>query len=308
MPRLIETGVAAQSELGDLVEALETGRFDARDEDCFASFGNALKALANNRDFLADLIVAELKDRCRGQSARNAYGPQVVMLHQSRDFFIRANFWPSEDDRLLAENGHEAFFYHVPHDHNFSFLTAGYLGPGYWSDYYEYDYEQVVGALGETVDLRFVERSRLEEGKIMLYRAHRDVHAQLPADALSVSINIMERAAHLGYRDQYRFDISGNTVAAHLTRTAIEPLLALCAQLGGGDARDLIESYAASHPCRRIQFSALTALASSKPSLDDRLEIYARGARHSDPFIARMAARQCAAIETGRPWIQQSAH
>jgi hypothetical protein len=308
MPRVIQTAVRTSAELGDLVEALEAGRFDARDEDCFASFGPDLKALANNRDFLADLIVAELKDRCRDQSARSVYGPQVLVLHQSRDFFIRANFWPAESDRLLQENGPEAFFYHIPHDHNFSFLTAGYLGPGYWSDYYDYDYDSVIGAIGEPVDLRFVERSRLEEGKIMLYRAHRDVHAQLPADALSVSLNVMERSADLGYHDQYRFNTVDRTISAHLTRTAIEPLLALCAHLGGDDARDLIESYAADHPCDRIQFTALTALAAAQPSLDARLAVYERGCHDANPFIARMAARQCATIETGRPWIQRSNH
>ncbi|MDP5279888.1 transposase [Sphingomonas sp. DG1-23] len=308
MPRVIETATPHRAELGDLVETLESGRFDARDEDCFASFGDGLKALANNRDFLADMLVDELKQRCRDQSARNVYGPQVVILHQARDFFIRANFWPSEDDRLLQENGHEAFFYHVPHDHNFSFLTAGYMGPGYWSDYYEYDYDNFAGAIGDEVDLRFVERSRLEQGKIMLYRAHRDVHAQLPADELSVSLNIMERAPHLSFRDQYRFDVEGKTVAAHLTRSAVEPLLALCAQLGGGDGRNLVESFAAHHPSDRIQFSAITALASAQASLEDRLAVFERGARDANPFIARMAARQCAAVERGRPWIQRSFH
>jgi len=308
MPRVIETATQHRAELGDLVEALETGRFDARDEDSFASFGDGLKALANNRDFLADMIVDELKQHCRDQSAQNVYGPQVVILHQSRGFFLRANFWPSEDDRLLRENGHEAFFYHVPHDHNFSFLTAGYMGPGYWSDYYEYDYETFAGAIGDEADLRFVERARLEQGKIMLYRAHRDVHAQLPADELSVSLNIMERAPHLSFRDQYRFDADGKTVAAHLTRSAVEPLLALCAQLGGGDARDLVESFAAHHPSDRIQFSAITALASAQASFDDRLAVFERGSRDTNPFIARMAARQCAAVEAGRPWIQRSVH
>ena len=43
---------------------------------------------------------------------------------------------------MFKASGISPFFYHVPHDHNFSFLTVGYLGPGYWSEYYEYDYER----------------------------------------------------------------------------------------------------------------------------------------------------------------------
>ena len=58
-----------------------------------------------------------------------------------------------------------------------------------------------------TVDLRFVEKSRLEQGKVMLYRAHRDVHLQLPADEMSVSINIVETSHSSVFRDQYRFDV-----------------------------------------------------------------------------------------------------
>lgn len=307
MPRVIEHAAAAPIELGALVEALETGRFDPRDEDCFAEFGPLLGSLCRNRDFLADLIVDELKQRCRTQSATNGYGPQVVLLHQSNAFFIRANFWPSNDDAVLQENGREAFFYHVPHDHNFSFLTAGYLGPGYWSDYYEYDYDSVIGTPGEPVDLRFVERARLAEGQVMLYRAHRDVHAQLPADALSVSINIMEQSPGLAYRDQYRFDTADNSVAEILNRAAVEPLLALCAHLGGGNARDLVHEYAAFHPSDRIQFSAVKALASRCATVDERLAVYERAGRSGSAFVEGMATRQRAAIERGREWIERHA-
>ncbi|GAA0745986.1 transposase [Sphingomonas sp. ABOLD] len=308
MPRVIAANDPKAIGLGDLVDIVETGRFDARDEACFASFGPALGDLAANRDFLADIIVAELKDRCRSQSVRNAYGPQVVMLHAGRNFIVRANFWPAETDPVLQENGPEAFFYHRPHDHNFSFLTVGYTGPGYWSDYYEFDYDACVGAVGDAVDLRFVERSRLSRGKVLLYRAHRDIHAQLPADALSVSLNIMERAPHIGYRDQYGFDVSNGVISENLTETAIEPLLAICSQIGGENARDLVETYAAYHPSERIQFAALTALASTCPSIDARIEVFAQAARRSAPFVARMAARQCAAINAGRHWITRTAH
>lgn len=308
MPRLIEADCTERIELGDLIETLETRDVDARDEDGFAAFGSDLKKLANNRDFLADIVVDELKRRCRHQTDTNAYGPQVVLLHRARNFFIRANFWPSEEDGVLQDNGTAPFFYHVPHDHNFSFLTVGYMGPGYWSDYYEYDYRSVRGVPDEPVDLRFTGRSRLAEGKVMLYRAHRDVHAQLPADALSVSINIMEQSRTLPYRDQYRFDVGKGTIAGVLTLAPVEPLLALCARLGGGNARDLLSDYAAFHPCDRIQFGAVRALASAEPDVGDRLAAYERSARSGNAFVAGMAALEIATIQSGRSWIEQRPH
>jgi hypothetical protein len=192
MARMIPCEDGDPIELADLIEALNDDAFDPGDEEGFAAMAPLLRRLAGNRDFLAGLAVAELKDRCARQSLENRYSAQVIMLHRaSEKYFIRANFWPSPQDSVVRNSGLAPFFYHVPHDHNFSFLTVGYLGPGYWSEYYEYDYEKVVGFPGEPVGLRYVETSRLEPGKVMLYRAHRDVHNQLPADSLSVSINIM---------------------------------------------------------------------------------------------------------------------
>ena len=207
MPRIIHCPQRDAIALGDLIAALNDERFDPADEDSFAAAGPLLKKLANNRSFLAEIALAELKDRCSRQSSTNRYSSQVIMLHRaSEKYFIRANFWPSERDSVFKASGTSPFFYHVPHDHNFSFLTVGYLGPGYWSEYYEYDYDKVVGLPGEKVDLRFIEKSRLEPGKVMLYRAHRDVHDQLPADDMSISINIMEASPALPFLSQYRFD------------------------------------------------------------------------------------------------------
>jgi hypothetical protein len=146
MPRIIDCPSDEQIEPADLIDQLESGGFDPRDEDDFASWGPALKKLANNRSFLADIMIAELKERCEGQVRGNEYSAQVIMLHtRSQRFFMRANLWPAASDTVVRQSGADPFFYHVPHDHNFSFLTVGYLGPGYWSDYYEYDYGSVTG-------------------------------------------------------------------------------------------------------------------------------------------------------------------
>jgi len=306
MARVIPCSDDGAITLGDLVQALNDDGFDPRDEESFATAAPLLKRLANNRDFLAELAIEELKDRCSRQSLENRYSSQVIMLHRaSEKFFIRANFWPSERDNLYKASGNSPFFYHVPHDHNFSFLTVGYLGPGYWSEYYEYDYESVVGLPGEKVDLKYIEKARLEPGKVMLYRAHRDVHDQLPADDLSVSINIMEASNRLPFLSQYRFDVKTCEIAGILTRTATEALLALAANHDGGNARDLVESFAADHPCDRIQFTALRELAAAAPDPDQGLERLARGAASANRFIAAMSAREYIAMEKSRSWIDR---
>jgi hypothetical protein len=304
MPRVIDCPTEERIELAELVELLETGDFDGQDEDNFASWGLQLKKLANDRRFLADLMIAELKQRCDGQLRDNQYSAQVVMLHaRSRKFIMRANFWPALKDSVVRHSGTDPFFYGVPHDHNFSFLTVGYLGPGYWSDYYEYDYGAVVGVPGEPVDLQFVEKARLEEGKVMLYRAHKDIHLQLPADEMSVSLNIVETSHSSAFRDQYRFDLETKTIDGIMTRMSLEPMLALAAHFGGGNGTDLLDQFARGHPSERIRWCALRARAAAAPDLDARIAIYAAGAGSDSALVAAMAAREAAKIEQGRAWI-----
>ncbi len=74
----------------------------------------------------------------------------------------------------------------------------------------------------------------------MLYRAHRDIHLQLPADDMSVSLNILEASHSSVFRDQYQFDVERSKVAGIMTRTSLEPMLALTAHYGGEDGEDLL--------------------------------------------------------------------
>ena len=304
MPRVIPTDETEAIELGDLVEMLETGPFDSMDEDNFASWGPALKKLGNNRRFLGDIIVQELKSRCENQLESNQYTPQVILLHsRSRNFLIRANIWPALDDSMVRDSGTDPFFYGKAHDHNFSFLTVGYLGPGYWSDYYEYDYSKVLGFGGEKVDLRFVERSRLDEGKVMRYRIHLDVHLQLPPDEMSVSLNILESSGRNHMLDQYQFDIERSEVVGALTRTSIEPLLALSAQIGGGEGLSLVEDFASSHASDPVRFRALKAQASVAGGLDERIALFERAARAPNRYVSALAKLEAEKLEKGRSWL-----
>ncbi|HEX8571416.1 MAG TPA: transposase [Allosphingosinicella sp.] len=297
MPRLIDTSAADSIELDELVESLRSGGFDPEDEESIAAFGPQLARLGNNRRFLGDLVVEELKQDCAGQRRRNHYTAQVILLHAAPGFAIRANFWPAASDSVVVNSGTDPFFYGVPHDHNFSFLTVGYLGPGYWSDYFEYDYGEVAGFTGERVELRFVERSKLDRGKVMLYRRFRDVHSQLPPDALSVSLNILAQSPANDLCDQYRFDLDRREIAGIVNSNSLEALVKLAVHLGGGDGRDLVETFADRHPSDRIRFAAVEALASAEPDLDRRLAFYERACA-APGFVGAMARRKSSRLES----------
>ncbi len=287
MPRVLDSGDSDAIGLDDLAEALDASAFDPRDEESLAELGPLLARLGRNRSFLADLVIAELEDRCSGQSAGNAYGAQVFMLRPPNGrYVLRANFWPARADAVVRASGTAPFFYDMPHDHNFSFLTVGYQGPGYWSDYYEYDVDAIVGVPGEAAGLRFVERSRLEEGKVLLYRARRDVHVQLPPDSLSVSLNILTFDRAQPWCDQFRFDVAAGTIAEGLTTAPSEALVALAVQYGGEAGRGLAAELALRHPAPRMRLTALRALASCEADRAARIAVLERGADDPDLYVA----------------------
>jgi hypothetical protein len=292
MPRVLDSGGGDAIGLDDLVAALDATPFDPRDEDSLAALGPLLARLGRNRDFLADLVIAELEDRCSGQSSGNSYGAQVFLLRPANGrYVLRANFWPARTDAVVRASGTAPFFYDLPHDHNFSFLTVGYQGPGYWSDYYEYDVDAVTGLPGESAGLRFVERSRLEPGKVLLYRARRDVHVQLPPDALSVSLNILTYDRAQPWRDQFRFDVAAGTIAEGLTTAPSEALLALAVHFAGEEGVALAGELATRHPAPRMRVSALRALASRASERDGRVAVLARGLEDPDGYVTGYARR-----------------
>jgi len=295
MPRVIAPEelppVASPCDLGECIAALQATGFDPREEESLLGAASWLRRLGKNRAFLGDLMLAELRARHRAEDPATAYGPQVIMLSPvGGEFFLRAAIWPSADEHLFRASGGSAFVYELPHDHNFDFLTYGYFGPGYESDYWEYDYDAVAGAVGERAGLRFIERAQLTPGKLMHYRAHRDVHSQLPPPGLSVSLNVMHAGGAQGWTDQYRFDTERDEISAVLSHGASEVFLRIAVGLGGEEARDLAERFAHTHPSDRMRLTALEAQAGVLGD-EERDALWARAEDSGSRLVAAEARR-----------------
>ncbi len=281
MPRLIDPPAGPALDLEEVTARLDETGVDLADEASLARAAPLLAGLARNRDFLADRLIAALKASFADQLALSRYSAQVFLLHRSpRGHFLRANLWPAASDAAYVASGPAAFAYGLPHDHNFSFLTTGYWGPGYVSDYYDYDAESIDGRLGEPLNLKFVERSQLGTGQMMLYRAHRDIHSQLPPESLSVSLNIMEEGDHIPWRDQYIVNLDHGTIARRPTLTQAEMLLR-CAVHLTDEGKDVAEHFAKAHPVPRIRANAFAALAAVEDGTG-RASVLERGLRDSD--------------------------
>ena len=292
MPKVIECNNEEKLSFEEFIDIIEASNINTADEDEMVEFAPNLKKLSNNKHFLPEIIREELKDYENFQNS-NSYTSQVIMLappKKGNSFFVRANIWPAKEDYLTQINGEDAFFYHKPHDHNFNFLTVGYHGSGYWSDYYEFDYDNVVGYPGEKVDLKFIERSNLHEGKLMLYRAHVDVHDQLPAEEFSISLNVMENTLRPLVTDQYAFNTETNTIKRLLNRHNALLVMRAALVLNDENTIDVVDHIAKNHSMDAVRMAAIDALALSHQNIETRADTYQKAIQDSSVFIAKNSA------------------
>lgn len=291
MPRIISCNDEAVYSVAECAEALDKTGFDPLDEASLDHAALCLRRLGNDSMFIGDIMLDELKNRHR-QTQDSAYGAQALVLTKpANGFFLRANIWPSEQDQMFRTTGAHNFAYGAPHDHNFDFLTLGYFGPGYQSDYYEYDHDAVTGYRGEKAGLRFVERATLDPGKLMLYRAHHDVHSQIPPQSLSVSLNIMSIDAGQSWRDQYAFDIDDDRIIRPVSPTSTEVFLRVAVGLGGAEGLDLAEHFGRHHPIDRIRLASFHARGLAEPDAGERDRIWREAENSGSLLVSREAKR-----------------
>lgn len=300
MPLVIDNPSDEACSLPECCEALGALGFDADDPASTSAAAGWLRRLANNRDFLGDLLVDRLAGR-GGADIASGYGPQAIVLSRPRgnrpgSAFLRSAIWPSPRDHVFQTSGAASFVYGAPHDHNFDFLTVGYCGPGYASDYYEYDYASVAGYPGEDAGLRFVERATLSPGKLMLYRRHVDVHSQLPPASLSVSLNVMRLDPAQGWFDQYGFDLESGTVARMLNPLANEAFLRVAVASGAESAMDYAEWVGAAHPSDRMRLASFDARAEQGKDAAEVDAVWRAGEISGSRMIAGAARQRRAAL------------
>ncbi|MBB5696948.1 transposase [Sphingomonas yantingensis] len=264
MSRLIPAAPFGALDADECLSRAEASGVDPRDEAGLASLAEDLAALSADRGLVAR--VAERVLASGGGAADNGgYGAQALLLAPpGRRFVLRAAFWPGADERMLADSGPAAFFYGTAHDHDFAFLTCGHAGPGYLSDEWTLAAPHA-GIAGEPAALVSLGRHRLAPGDVRLYRAYRDIHAQAPPTALSVSVNLLVRDDAASWRGQYRYDIDRGCVAGALAVMPAALLLDLAAALGEG--LDLVEAFGRGHRDPRVRIAAWRTLERIAPGM-----------------------------------------
>src|SRR5262245_55672614 len=137
---------------------------DFSDYESLCDSAWALMALANNRTFLGEAINRELKAYLDGGVNRN-FSANTIILRRAPSHTIRANIWaPLRADEERRRMEATAYSYFAFHDHNFHFVTAGYLGRGYETVLYTHRFKHERGGLNSAADLHYVEQVRLGQG------------------------------------------------------------------------------------------------------------------------------------------------
>lgn len=259
-------------EIHDFVELVEGSIKGGAAED-LCRFADEFAAIGNNKRILTDAINDGLRDM-RQFMALNSDSSRTFSLTTGTKAAIRANVWmPDPRYESLAEGAtvDDVYHYLLPHDHIQSFMTVGYLGPGYRTRIYEY--EERFPESGKRVDLRFLEETTLPTSKIMVYRASRDVHVQFPPKDMSISLNFMLIEPNVIYPPQCFFDISGSRIAdiSHGLQPQVNSLFSIAAQLGDARTVDILLELGLRHDHRQVRDGAFKAMIALDPERANEL-------------------------------------
>jgi hypothetical protein len=231
-------------------------------EDTIPLAAKRLQGLANNRNMLLDRVnqgLAKLAD----QTVLSASAATLFLGRcRTKPWFIRANLWPA-----IGPSGHAVekavFSYEGVHDHNFSFLTANCLGPGYETDVWINRSAKEDGHdLGESVQLDFQGRFTLSPFTQMYYEHGRDVHLQLPPSELTVSINLMFNDPAVRSRPQHGFDTVNSRVIDRPSGTMSmrrAQLIGMAARVGDANTLDILDWLASASPCKVTRTASKSA-------------------------------------------------
>src|SRR4051794_7928095 len=266
---------------------------DVRDTDQLLEAADLLRALGNNPSLLADELNAELRTSLNSDSCYTAdgYSAQTLLLARGPGFVVRANIWlPPAATAAERDSQRRLNSYQLPHDHDFSFLTVGYWGSGYATSIWEYDPNSVVGLPREHVDLTFLEDTTLPRGKVMFYRASRDVHSQEYPEELSVSLNLLVLPEE-GPSAQYMFDPAEGVITG-IVPNAAQNRVSLCwlaQHLGNGETADRLDALARAHPEPHLRWAAYRSLLALERSAAE--DVLAPALVDDDAFV-RTRARE----------------
>lgn len=243
-----------------LDEFMELARREVEPRDSTSLIGlmEPLYRLSRDKGLLSKFVNHDLATLHKG-GILHFYSPQSCQLAVEDSLTVRINLWPllPEDPRRRGILSKVLSYYDF-HDHNFSFITANYFGPGYDTIMYRYDRNRIAGYPGEYVELEPLGRHTLGENTGMFYEECSDVHQQLPPSAPSASINLMLTSPQSSLVNQHYFDPATSTIVGYVESLSSKRVngLTFAGLLGDDQTAKLLERIINTHPCIRTRVEA----------------------------------------------------
>lgn len=248
----------------DVLELLErtSKEVDRRDPQSLMALAEPLYCLAQDKSLLQKYINIGLSQWEKG--LLHFYSSQSCQIASLDGFGIRVNLWPllPSDPRRRAILA-DVLSYFDFHDHNFSFITANFSGPGYETELYSYRRDAMVGYPGEVLELDYQGRHCLDNKTVMLYEEFCDVHSQLPPVSPSSSINLMMTSESSGLTNQHYFNPAEGRITGYVGSFSHKRVNAIgfARHFHNEETLALLEQILESHECSRTRVEAARTLA-----------------------------------------------
>lgn len=296
MPLTIDAPEGDPVDLAQFLEGCRELKLDAAEPEGLIAGAPLLKRLTANRRFFAQFLAGYLDAFLTDRKGTDHTGQVFPLGSIDDNHYGRACIWPSSDDEMYRKTGPGLFYYEEPHDHNFSFITIGYHGPGYRSDYYEVRSDTTDWHPGTSVELVPAGRKTLEPGKIFLYRKAIDVHSQIPPEQTSISVNIVAAKADNSSDQQHIFTRDVKAVSYVHHQRVNYPIFAAAASLDIDNNFERLARLSETHSDGFIRFYALKALASSKADPAELTRVMEKASSEDNAVLSGIAGRYLEAI------------
>lgn len=245
--------------IDEFVEFIEDN-VDVDVDESVISASDMLQSLANNKDLLIDFFNENLlKYDCKDSSIYSQ-SSTILAAGTKKSFVVRANLWPEASTSNIRTIEEALFSYELAHDHNFSFLTANYFGPGYETEIWENLEPNMESRIDQHVSLKFLERTTLHPNKIMYYRRKKDIHIQHPPKKFSVSLNLLITQDADSSIEQLVFDIKNRRIGNFPTGSISSKrtfAMQVAGEIGNERTAEILLRIGKNHPCVRTRSAAL---------------------------------------------------
>jgi hypothetical protein len=293
----------------DVFELLERARkeVDRRAPQSLMALAEPLYCLAQDKSLLQRYINLGLSQWEKG--LLHFYSSQSCQIASAGEFGIRVNLWPllPTDPRRRAILA-DVLSYFDFHDHNFSFITANYSGPGYETELYSYRRDEIVGYPGEQLKLDYQGRHCLDNKTVMLYQEFYDVHSQLPPASPSSSINLMMTAESSGLTNQHFFSPHEGRITGYVGSFSHKRVNAIgfARHFHNEETLALLERILESHECSRTRVEAAQVLV----ALRGQSALSAKNRRKllRDPLAQALWSAAIDAETSAEPGVGDKAH